>query len=229
MAASESDAPSARFDPAHPATITKMVVQDKNPNRLSVFLDGAFAFGVYQDVVLEFGLHVGQVLSVAEQQRILAADRIRVAKAKALHYLAHRDRTETEVRRKLQRSGFDEATVDAAVARLVELDYLDDAAYARAYVQGRFRNRGYGPVRLRSELMRRGVARRLIDAAVEGLMEEEDPLDAARTHAQKRWTRLARESDPRKRRKKLSDYLLRRGFTYDTVRQVVDELDADDR
>ncbi|RMH49227.1 MAG: recombinase RecX [Bacteroidetes bacterium] len=220
-------APPARFEPTRPATVTRLVAQERHPDRVSVFLDGAFAFGVYRDVVIEFGLHRGQVLSVEAQRRILRADRIRRARSRALHYLAHRARTTEEVRRKLLQSGFEAAVVEAALERLVELGYLDDAAYARAYVRGRFRSRGYGPARLRSELMRRGVPRALVEAAVQELLEEEDPLEAARSQARRRWARLAREADSRRRRKKLSDFLLRRGFTYDTVRRVVDELDAE--
>lgn len=222
----DADDATLRYQPTSPGTITKMKVQRKNPERMSVFLDGAFAFGVYQDVVLEFGLQVGRRLSVEEQEQILAADQLRVAKAMALHYLAHRDRTVQEVRRRLQRRGFDEAVITDTVERLQELGYLDDAAYARTYVQGRFRNRGYGPVRIRSELLRRGVARDLAEEAVQALVEEEDLLEEARRHARKRWPRLAREPDPYKRRQKLSNYLLRRGFSYDTVRRVVDELEA---
>ncbi len=50
-------------------------------------------------------------------------------------------------------------------------------------------------------------------------------LEAARSHAEKRWPRLAAEVDPFKRRKKLTEYLLRRGFSYDTARRVIEEFE----
>ena len=209
-----------------PGKITKLTVQDNNAARISVFIEGAFAFGLYQDLVLTHGLHTGLALSVAEQEALLAADRELVAKAKALQYLAYRARTAEEVRRKLLRSDFDEATVEAVLARLHDLGYLDDEAYAHDYARARFRNRGYGPVRIRSELLRRGVGATLADAALEALAEEPgtDPVAAAQAQAERRWPRLAREPDPRKRRKKLSDFLVRRGFSYDVVRQVVEAV-----
>jgi regulatory protein len=214
--------PAAR--PLQPGTITRLAAQKKHPDRVSVFLDGAFAFGVAQDLVLEYGLARGRHLSVALQKQLIEADQVLRAKALALGYLAGRARTEHEVRQKLQRHAYGPEVADRVVERLHALGYLDDAAYAQAYVRARFRNRGYGPKRLRSDLMRRGVARSHIDAALDEQLDQDDLDAAARAHAEKRWARLAGEPDPRKRKKKLADYLLRRGFSYDTVRRMVDAL-----
>ena len=211
--------------PLQPGTVTRLAGQQKNPQRVSVFIDEAFAFGVHGDLVVEFGLYKGQALSVEQQQRIVEADRERAARGVAFEYLGYRARTEHELRQKLARSGFDEAVAERTVARLREMGYLDDQAYARSYVQARFRNRGFGPGRLRSDLRRRGVSGGLIDAAPDALLEQEDMLEAARRHAQKRWPRLAAETDAFKRRKKLSEYLVRRGFSYDTARRVFEELE----
>jgi len=210
-----------------PGRVTRLVQQQKNPNRVSVFIEEAFAFGVHVDLVVAFGIQKGRTLSVDEQQRFVEADEVRTANTIALDYLSYRARTEHEVQQKLIRSGFDASIAERTVDRLRALDYLDDAAYARAYVEARFRNRGYGPRRLRSDLLRRGVPARIIDAALDAVVNPEDVLEAARLHAAKRWPRLATETDPNKRRKKLSEYLVRRGFSYDTVRRIVDEFEED--
>ncbi len=208
-----------------PGTVTRLLAQKKNPNRVSVFIDDAFAFGVHVDLIVDFGLHKGQVLDLEAQQQMVQADRVRAAREAAMGYLGYGARTAYEVRQKLLRSDFDEAVAEDTVARLRELGYLDDAAYARHYVQARFRNKGYGPGRLRSDLQRRGVATRHIDAVLADLVEEEDMMEAALEHAEKRWPRLAREADPRKRRKKLTDYLVRRGFSFEIVRRVIEDLE----
>ena len=217
--------PAAR--PLKPGTITKLGRQKKNTRRVSVYLDGEFAFGAYEDVVFEHGLQTGRPLSVEEQQAILNADRLLVAKTTAMNYVAHRARTEHEVRQKLYRSGTDEATADQVVARLYELDYLDDGAYAMAYAQGKFRSKGYGPERVRNDLRRRGIEAVLVEAAVEEVFNPDEVLEAARAQAAKRWPRLQREPDVYKRRSKLFDFLLRRGFSYDTARQVVEEIERE--
>ena len=208
-----------------PGTVTRLLGQKKNPNRVSVFIDDAFAFGVHVDLVVDFGLHKGQVLDVETQQQMVQADQIRAGREVALAYLGYGARTEQEVRQKLVRSGFDDVVAEDTVARLRELGYLDDAAYARSYVQARFRNRGYGPGRLRTDLQRRGVTTRHIDAVLDELVEEEDMLEAALGHAEKRWPRLATETDAYKRRKKLSEYLVRPGFSYEIARHVIEDLE----
>ena len=211
--------------PLAPGTITRLAAQKRDPQRVSVFIDDAFAFGIHVDLVVQFGLSKGMALDVEAQLRIRAAEQARKARDVAMTYLGYRARSEQEVRRKLQQKGFEDTVVDDAVARLHELGYLDDRAYARSYVEARFRSRRYGPRRLRAELRRKGIARNLIDDVLADLKEEEDLLGAARRHAAKRWPRLARESDPFRRRQKLRAYLLRRGFNHDTVRRVIDELE----
>ena len=211
--------------PAHSdaRTITKLTTQKNDTSRASVFLDGEFAFGVHQDLVLKHGLHSGATLSLEEERAVREEDAEMQAKAKATRYVARRARTCQEVRRKLREKDHPDYAIEEAVARLKELDYLDDAEYAREYVRSRFRSKGYGPVRLKNELKERGVGRNEIEDAM--LELDHDALRAAaREHAEKRWPRLAGEEDPRRRREKLTGYLRRRGFAYEMIRGVVEEI-----
>ncbi|MEO0858799.1 MAG: RecX family transcriptional regulator, partial [Bacteroidota bacterium] len=81
--------------------------------------------------------------------------------------------------------------------------------------------------RIRTDLMKRGLDRRVIDAALEEFAEPDDLYEAALRHGQKRWDRLASEPDARKRRKKTYDFLLRRGYGFDTARRVLETLERD--
>lgn len=211
------DVPAAR-------RITRLVAQQKDPSRVSVYLDGAFAFGVHQDLVLTFGLAKGQAVTVARQAEIEQEDQRYRARARAMAYLARKARTTQEVARKLRSQGFAEEVIEGVTDRLQAMGYLDDPAYARAFARGRLANRGYGPARIRADLRRRGIPEALAASVLDDLFAEEDLYAQAHAQAEKRWARLAREPDPRKRRKKLYDFLLRRGFTTDTVRRVVEDL-----
>ena len=131
------------------------------------------------------------------------------------------------MRRKLQKKDISPVVIDDVVARLYELEYLDDEAYAHDYAHNRFSSKKYGPVRIRRELEERGVDRHLAEAAVDELFAEADVTAAAWTHAEKRWPRLEDEDDPRRRRQKMYRYLRRRGFTSDTIRPILDELERD--
>ena len=205
-------------------TITRLTVQQHQTTRVSVFLDGVFAFGVSQDLVRTWGLRVGRTLSIEEQAHIAAAERLLAAQATALQYLAARPRTAHEVQQKLHRSGVPDEVADEVMARLHTQGTLDDAAYTHAYLTSRLGSRGYGPQRLRRELHQRGISRTLVEEAVQQDLAAEDILAAARAQAVKRWSRLARETDLAKRRQKLFAFLRRRGFPSTTVQQVITEL-----
>ncbi|MEM0961492.1 MAG: RecX family transcriptional regulator [Bacteroidota bacterium] len=208
-------------------TVTRVAQQTKDPDRASVFIDGAFAFGLAVDLVVEAGLRKGMTLTADAQRDLLAKQESFAAKAAAMSSLSHRARTAHEVRQLLTRKGFAESVVEDTVDLLDRLGMVDDDAYARAFVRGRFSGRGYGPARLRQDLMRKGIDRGVINAALAELTEAED-LDAeARQQAVRKWRSLASESDVRKRTKKTMDYLVRRGFGFDVARSAVEGL-ADD-
>lgn len=107
------------------------------------------------------------------------------------------------------------------VADLVGRGYVDDAAFARHWVQTRAA-RGYGGARLRAELRARGVPTPLIDAAL-ATLEDEDQLARARAVARRRLPAL-RRGKPERVAARLLDYLLRRGYAASVVRRVVREL-----
>ena len=211
-----------------PGTITRLARQKRDAERVSVFIDGAFAFGLALDLAVQAGLRKGRTLTVEEQQALLDDEERLKARTVALDYIAYQARTEREVRQKLQRKGFSEPVADEAVARMRELGYLDDADYARAYARGRLGGRGHGPHRIRADLLRRGVARPTIDAVLDDLVEHDDLRETALRHGRKRWRRLQREDDPYKRRKKLADFLQRRGYDFDLIREVTETLEAED-
>jgi regulatory protein len=208
-------------------TITRLESQVNNDDRVSVYLDGEFVFGIHEDLVVKHGLQVGTALTPEEIREIENDEQYVDAKQAALDYLAYKPRTEEEVRRKLQKRDVPPPIVDDVIARLYELDYLDDEAYAHDYAHNRFASKKYGPVRIRRELKERGVDRHLAETAVDELFADEDATAAAWTHAEKRWPRLAGEEDPRRRRQKMYRYLRRRGFRSDTIRPILDELERD--
>lgn len=216
------------MEEVRPGTITKIEAQKRNPSRVSVFVDEKFAFGAHVEIVMRFGLEKGQHLDAVTWQKVVSADAARMARERAIDYLSRRARSVAELRRYLRRKDFEETVVEDVVAALEEEGLLDDRAYAHAFADERFRLKGHGPGRIRSDLMQRGVARRWIDEATEAIQEERDLRAAAREHAKKRWPRLRRsESDPRRRRKKMYDYLRRRGFSYEVIREVVEGVETE--
>lgn len=114
------------------------------------------------------------------------------------------------------------------VADLAERGDVDDAAFARRWVEARAA-RGYGPARLRAELRARGVTASLIDRALSAVAPEVE-LARARAAARKRLTAL-RPTDPVRAAARLRDFLMRRGYPESIVARVLREstgLSAED-
>jgi regulatory protein len=154
----------------------------------------------------------------------------------AARFLEVRPRSIAEVRRRLVDNGYRGDLVEGAIERLVDLGMLDDAAFARAWIESRDRARPRGEWALRSELQRKGVAADVIAAALEnraapgrevgdgGATEEQaaESVDAAAAAQllERRASALRREPDPRRRRAKAYALLARNGFAPDVCSSV---------
>jgi regulatory protein len=135
--------------------------------------------------------------------------------------LSRRAWTRAELRARLRRRGAPPEVAAEVVADLTARGHVDDAAFARHWVETRT-GRGYGPARLRVELRARGVALALVDAALASGTGDEAQLDTARAVARRRLPGLQRV--PRERAAaRLRDHLLRRGYPAGLVAQVVRE------
>ena len=168
-------------------SITLLRALDKSPERVSVHIDGRFAFSLHQDVVLEFGLTKGKSLDVEEQARMVRQDLALKARALALRYMAYRDRTAAEVRRRLRKT-YSEEIADEAVGGLRVSGLLDDQAFAEAFAERRFRHEGHGPARVRADLLRKGVAPAVLEAALDAVFVEQDALADRAVEVGRTWS-----------------------------------------
>ena len=214
-------------DSVAPGTITSIERQTKNQNRISVFIDDAFAFGAHQDVLLQHMLYVGLHLDQPTIQEIQRADQLIRAKSSAIHFLSYRARTEHEIRDKLKRDGFDLWAIDIVIRRLHELSYIDDTSFVINYVRDRLNRKGHGPIRLKSDLRKLGITHEQVESALEELADSDKIVDKALEQARKRIKRLQRENDPYKKRRKLFNFLLRKGHTMDTAKEVLERLEQE--
>ncbi len=196
-------------------TITALVVQKKNKERVSVYLDGEFAVGV--DLVTAARLHKGQQLSPAEVAALQQEDEQQRAYLLAVRYLGVRPRSRSEVERYLRRKEVPDELIVATVARLESENYLDDAEFARYWIANREQFRPRGARALRYELQRQGVERAIVDEVLES-QDEESSAWAALERKLDGWRGLERDEF----RKKAGGFLARRGFGYDIVKSAVE-------
>ncbi len=139
---------------------------------------------------------------------------------KACDLLARRPHFRAELERKLGQRGHNEAAIAAALERLADLGYLDDDGCARSLAGGPLSRRGYGPLRMRAELERRGAPAAVAEAAVAAAFADGEE-EAARRVAE-RW--LSRRPGGAGARAALARHLDRKGFSTGTVLRLAGEL-----
>jgi regulatory protein len=146
---------------------------------------------------------------------------------RALDMLESRARSVVELRRMLLRKGESANDVDAAIERLRGAGLLDDANYARQLARSKALDAGQSRRRIAQELMRKGVARPIADAAIADVFEEENVDEAAAIErvARKKMKSLS-ELDASTRRRRLYAFLARRGYDSEAIGQVVARLEA---
>lgn len=188
--------------------------------RYRLEIDGRPALTLTAETFAASGLQVGSLVSAEQLQRLAADDARRQALDIALRLLGYRPRAERELRERLGRRGFPAEVVEATLARLREYGYVDDAAFARAWVESRTGAAARGHRLLARELRAKGVA---ADVVADTLADAPDELEAARALAEKR-ARGLRGLDARTFRQRLGAYLQRRGFDADVIATVVREL-----
>jgi regulatory protein len=217
-----------------PATgiVTELQVQRKNRRRVSLFVDGEFVVGLDRAVVEHRGLKVGDVLTAVDLSRLVEDQDAFSAKQRALHLLSYRGRSRHEIVDRLTRAGTAPGIVERTVRDLEQLGYLDDADFAERFVASRHQTKGYGPRRLRVELRKLGVANEIAENALKQIANEDQLRESALRLARKHVSRGNRGEEGARRRSRLLQYLVRRGYDYELARSISnqaldEELDAE--
>ena len=201
--------------------ITAVKPQVRDPERVSVFLDGVFAFGLGAQLALDHGLSVGDDLDAARAAARGGGAATRQATNAALALLAHRPRSLREVRDRLRQKGYGPETIEAAVAKLEGWRYVDDADFARYWVENRQAHKPRGRRLLEQELRIKGVERETVREAIDAAEIDEHAAAVAVGRAK---LRSYEGLEPAVARRRLAAYLARRGFGFDVVRPALEVL-----
>ncbi len=199
--------------------ITRLSMGKGREKRVNVFIDGKFSFSLMAEVVVKESLKVGQELSESRIEELLGTDRYRRCYNAAVRYLGYRPRSESEVRQRLQRHGYDSGCVEKTIVQLKERGLVDDTAFARFWIENR---ETFSPRSRRltgMELQRKGLDSQIIEQTT-GVI---DDLDGAYRAGLKKADHL-RSSDYTVFRRRLGDFLRRKGFGYEVINDTVERL-----
>lgn len=204
------------------------ITKQRDKGRYSIFIDGQFALGVDESVLVAFQLHKGLALTPDQLEAIKEAEGKAKLYHQALNYLSYGLKTEDQVRKYLEKSKYLDAKnpqgqIDRVIRQLKGQALLDDAHYAQAYMRTESRLRGAGPRKIQQKLGQKGLDRGLVDQALTGYSHE-DQLDNARKLAEKFWRKKSQDGHAL-RLQKLQAHLAAQGFSRDLVQEALEGLD----
>lgn len=198
--------------------IEQIVPLDKKRSR--VCLDNGMVFALYKGEIRALALQEGQEVSAALYQEIYSGILLKRAKRRMLYLLGQMDRTEAQIRQKLQQGGYPEGIIEEAIAYAMDAHYLDDARYARNYVRSQHEKKSREQMRM--SLYRKGIRRELAEQALESEYILEDEQELILKWVQKK--NYPGETASLKEKRRICQFLMRKGFHMDDILHVLDHL-----
>lgn len=202
--------------------ITRLERQKKNQHRINVFLNGEYGFAVHEDIIVKYRLIKGKMISEEDVEELLLADEVKRAEYYGIRFLGIRPRTQMELIKHLHDKGFTDETIHQVCKTFHEKNYLDDQQFAHQWVMERMHLKPRGKQLLRYELNRKGVDSHIIDEAMDEISFEEE-LEAAKKIVLKKYSRPIFATGM-EMRNKIGPFLQRKGFTYDVIISVLEQL-----
>ena len=197
--------------------ITALKTQKRNSQRVNVYLDEEFAFGLSRYAAA--WLQLGQELSPAKIKELQDVDAQEVAYQRALNYISYRPRSEAEVRKNLKKHDTPEEVIPEVLDRLRRIGLVDDVQFAQTWVENRSTFRPRGRRALVAELRQKGIGDEAIDEALFDLDEDSLAYQAALKQSRK-----YKGLDWQNFRQKMSAFLARRGFNYGVAKPVIEQV-----
>lgn len=216
--------------------ITDISVQSRNPDRVNIFVDGKYRFSLDILQVTELRIKKGDEYTDEELHELETESQFGKLYARALEYTMMRPHSAREIRDYLwrktrstkvklrgtneirDRPGISQSIADRVYERLVERGHVSDENFTRYWVENRQATKGISARKLISELRSKGVAQHIIDEAMQNSPREE------KSEIQKILAKRRHKYDDEK---KLIVYLARQGFSYDVIRDALDEQPDD--
>lgn len=197
----------------------------KERSKFRVTINGDTDILVPGKIFRERPLNEGEPIDLEEYDNWLMVRQYRQALDRAVAALASRAHSKHELEQKLLRAGYRPCTVEMVLYKLETEGFLDDADFARQWVEART-TRKLGTRRIAQELRHKGVSADEAEAAL-AQVDEEEQLAAATALVEKALARAKPGEDPRKVANRITGMLARRGYSWDIARQALEQAMTD--
>ncbi len=207
-----------------PARITSISVQKKNRDRYSLFADNEFLIGVSASTLMELKLEKGVEITPSLYRKIQQAEGRFAVKSYLMKLLARRDHSRRELLLKARKKEYPEEVIEDALYELEKKGYLDEQAFAIQFAADKFELNRWGPRKIEAHLIKKGISKDMIRKSLANTFGERELGDTFLNLVLKRKRRFLKENDPYKRKKKVFDYLKRKGYEANDIFKHLDNL-----
>lgn len=203
--------------------VTQVEPQKNNSRRFNIFLDGAFAFGADEDLVVEHRLTIGKIIESSMVEKLLFEAEVGKLMERMYGLFNIRKRSEREVRDYVKSLSFKRkvkgneeisiAAIELLIEKLKHKKLLSDIDFARSWVEARRRSKKLGKIAIKQELFQKGIDRDIIEEIL-GQTKTGDEEDLARQALEKRHIK----------KEKIYGFLARKGFDANVIKSVVEKM-----
>lgn len=202
--------------------ITKIEYQKKNKERFNIYIDDEYGFAVDISILIKYSLKKGMELDDALIDEILLSEEEISVYNYGISVLSRYFKSEYELRLKMKNKGFNPQLIDNAISILKEHKYLDDERYCEMFINDKINISKHGVRKIKEALYYKGIDKEIIEEKIKCISAESEE-ERALLLGEKKLLNI-KENDNRKKMAKLSNYLLGKGFEYETVNKTLRKL-----
>ena len=202
--------------------ITRIEYQKNNKDRVNIYLDDNFGFGVDLNIMIKYGL----AKNLEQDDEFISQILISEDKAKLYNYaisvLSKGSKSEKELKLKLSDKGYDDESINTAIEKLKANKYINDDDYCKKFINDKINISKYGKRRIKEALINKGIDMELIEKNI-SYVSQDDEIKIAYALAEKKLKSLT-DAEPIKKKMKISSFLLNKGFDYEIVNKISSKL-----
>ncbi len=198
----------------------------KKIKNVLIYFDEGEPVKIRYEVAVKNGLRKRDLISPEGLKKLLNENRKYLIKETTWRYLSNRAHSLFELRTKLRRKYPDaSATIEEVLSEFAELNLIDDEKFARDFAEARLEINKVGPLRIKAELIKKGIKREIAERTVEELFENRNTIDLALDLANKKLRQIRRPNlPPEKKKLRIYGFLKNRGFSNEVIYNVLKML-----
>ncbi len=206
-----------------PATVSEIQVQKKNNSRYSIFVKNQFLIGVSDSTLTKLNLKKGVEITPSFLREIEQQEDRWAAREYMFRILSRRDHSRKELKDKAHKKGYSGGFIDEILDEFEQKEYINDRKFAKKYAADKFEFNDWGPYKIRTQLFKKGISKPIAERVISNTFGNQAIKESMKALITKRKRRYQREPKE-KRRKKVFDYLMRKGYDSENILKHLDEL-----